>query len=202
MRKGRDVVLLENELMDTLLRAAATGCRQSQEELTQRFLPSLRAYVGREMGATIRRLYSIDDVCQDVLLRVFRTLSTLPSEATLETLSARLFQNVRWVLAEKAEKAKRFAGESQVGGGLAGARDNTTRTGNVTREDEELWLRSMVLTLEPKFSEVIRLRLQGWSFSQIGTELGENTDTIRKRYHKASKVLEEKILTRRYHGIR
>jgi len=177
--------------MDPLLEEARDGSEAAQAALGERFGPELLAYVERRLGPRVRRQSSAEDVAQDVLLRVFRSLASLPDEATLDLFKGRLFKNAQWVIDEHARRAQRFAGESAAP--ATPVVDEFERTGAVTRADDAARLRALAERLDPIYRDAILGRIAGQSFEEIAAASGENLETVRKRFFRAFHMLRERL---------
>ena len=177
--------------MDPLLERARAGSAAARQELGERYRGELLEYVRRRLGPTVRRRSDAEDVVQDVLLRVFRSLESLPDDATLDVFKGRLLKNARWVIDDHARKARRFAGESAAPS--APAVEARGRTGAVTRADDVARLRALAERLDPIYRDAILGRLQGRSFEQIAAAAGEPLETVRKRYFRAFHMLRDRL---------
>jgi len=69
----------------------------------------------RQAGGALRRHGSLDDLAQEVWLRVLGALGHLRAGADLEDLRAVLYQHARWAVLRAAERARDFQGESARG---------------------------------------------------------------------------------------
>jgi RNA polymerase sigma-70 factor (ECF subfamily) len=168
-----------------LIRAAKRGEAAAEQRLHDLCAKALAEYVARRSGAALRRHVSLSDLCQESFLRAFRAIGSLRDDATLDDFRALLFQHASWVASEKGRQAQDYKGESaleqRLEEALVAARSPASK-GTVTREDERRWLESFVARLDPGQAAVIRLRLDGLSFVQIGERLSLDKDAARKRY--------------------
>ena len=52
-------------------------------------------------------------------------------------------------------------------------------------------MRALLGRLEPKYADVVRLRLEGLAFADIAARLGTREDTARQRFARVMRVLRE-----------
>ncbi len=174
--------------MHSLLDAARRGDTSARERLSEMFAVELHAYVERRAGPRVRRFCSIADLCQDVLIEVFRGFDSLPEDADLSTFKGRLFKNAQWIISRRARKAGEFHGASAHDGGTIpdGRRDET---GRLARADEFDRIRALADRLDAKYGEVILLRADGLAFDEIARRLDRKEVTVRKQYLRAVEAL-------------
>lgn len=179
---------------DELLTRALAGDAEAHGELFARMLPGLRAFFRRSVGKRLSRTVSSADLCQETFLRSLRVIQALPPDARLKHFRAALYRNARWLVADQARRVHDFQGES------AAAPPEELRMGDqldargpVTSTDEKRWLSEQVGTLEPGLEAVVRLRMQGCSFAEIGRELGLQESTARKRFLRGALLLRERM---------
>lgn len=181
--------------MDELLNDAIAGSRAARDELTRLHSDEVDASVRRGMGERMRRQHAVDDLRQEVFLRVFQSLHTLEQGSGIGAFRARLFQTVKWVVAQKGKRGERFVGES--GAPNHAVPSPSPSTGPVTMDDESRWLRELAERLGPKYGRVILMRAEGRSYPEIAEALGEQESTVRKRYQRAFQMLRQVIDGRR-----
>lgn len=179
--------------MDALLRRALDGDEDARDELVRGHAAALRAYLDRRTGAQLARACSVSDLSQEVFVRVFRALESLPEDADGGTFRRFLFRNADWVLATRGRHARGHVGESQVSPVALDPhdRDASLSTGDVTRRDQVAWLHQLVERLEPAYADVVRLRLEGRSHAEIAEALGLKEPTVRQRLSRVTRTLEE-----------
>jgi RNA polymerase sigma factor (sigma-70 family) len=178
---------------DSWLRRAAAGEPVAQQHLYEAHGGRLRHYLRRRMGTQLARSVSVSDLAQDVFFRVFQALSAMPADAGPRLFRAWLYRHADWVLANHGVVARRRFGES------AAATQPTdlpnhgrdTSTGAVTRADQIEWLRALLARLEPRYRDVVQLRLQGLEFAAIATRLGIDEAAARQRYARVVRGLRE-----------
>ncbi len=163
---------------------------QLEADLFAQNVDAIRAFADRNMGPRLRRVVTLDDVCQEVFARVFASFANDDlGDVPIESFRARLFQHAKWVLASRGRTAHDFRGESAAGDGLGGIADFPEHTdGAVTRADQVRWLHALVEHLDADHGDVVKYRLAGMSYQEIAIRLGVAETTVRKRY---SRVLQE-----------
>ena len=171
-----------------LIEVARRGDRSAQDRLIQRCAPSLENYLGRQMGAGLRRYASVSDLGQEVLLRAIHVMDRLPEDASFADFERLLRRQARWLATDHARAARNFAGESAAEVPLDEARDprSVESRGSVTNSDEAVWFAGLVDRLDPDLAEVVRLRLDGLSFAEIASRTGIELNAARKRYLRAA----------------
>jgi hypothetical protein len=102
-------------------------------------------------------------------------------------LRSRLLRNARWAIADAARALHKLHGESSAGAMTPDVvrHDDGHSLGPVTRADDARWLQKLIDTLDGSHAQVLRLRMQGRSFHEIGAVLEERPATVRQRYHRA-----------------
>ena len=131
--------------------------------------------VSRERGIHLRRTASVADLRQETLTSLLAVLPHLREGALLEDVRALANQHTGWILARQGRCARHFDGESTLhADGLRAITPSAgaPSTGAVTARDQERWLAERVEQLDPDQAAVVRLRLEGREFEEIGRELG------------------------------
>lgn len=177
-------------MIDPILQRASDGDDQAQRELVDSNAAALRRYLDRRMGNQLRRAVSAADLSQEVFTRVFLAMSSMPDGADQRTFRRWLYRNADWVLSNHGHAARRLQGESAVISSYQHAQPGGTH-GDVTMRDEAAWLRALLRRLEPKYADVVKLRLDGLSFADIGTRLGITEVTARQRHGRILRILQE-----------
>lgn len=179
--------------MDPLLQRACAGDQAAWRQLVEQNSAALRRYLDRRMGTRMRRAYSASDLGQEVFTRLFQALPSAPDDATERTFRRWLYRHADWVLANRGHAARRHFGESVAGGSGGDAVDpGQQRTdGEVTQRDQIAWARALLDRLPRKYGDVVRLRLDGLSFAEIGAALGLEEATVRQRFSRVLRTLTE-----------
>jgi len=177
-------------MKDELLQRAAAGDSAAQQDLVDNNAKSLRRYLDRHMGIRMQRAVSAADLSQEVFTRVFQALASMPEDATARTFRRWLYRHANWVLSNHGNRAGRHVGESVAGSGYEHETPQASQ-GEVTLRDEVVWLQELISRLEPKYADVVRLRLQSKSFAEIAEQLQINEDTARQRHARVLRILRE-----------
>lgn len=186
---------LGDEAERALLSRARAGERAARDELYVRFRGTLEAYLGRKVGARLGRAVSLSDLSQDSFLQALGGLERLPERATFDDFRGLLFQHARWVLGKQVDRHRDFVGESIAGEGAASGRaqPGPESAGSVTQADETAWLVELVEALPKEQADVVRLRLEGLSFSEVAERLGIREGSARQRYLRGSRELRRRV---------
>lgn len=186
-----------------LVGAARDGDRRALEALFERYLPRVRLIVAVRLGKRQRQILEVDDIAQEVLLKIFKGLERVEqrSEGDFRNWLARLVEcqiadAVRHANAEKrgGGKVRLFSdvGSDSLRSSLFPAQGPTPSKAARAREREER-LEDALTALQKHHREVIVLRrLCGLSYEEIAAELGfRQAETARKAYSRAMEKLKE-----------
>lgn len=188
-----------------LLNAARGGDRRALEALFARYLPRVRQIVCMRMGRRLASFTEYDDIAQETLLRIFRSLDDF------ESRSEGSFRH--WVACsvERAiADAARRLGASKRGGGAVGrfgdfssavsftsvlAGSEPTPSKVAASHETEEKVEEALLALPAHHREIINLRFFcGLSFAEIAQELKIGAEaTARKALHRALQKLREQL---------
>ena len=172
------------------LQRAIDGDSGAHQHLVASHGPVLRRYLRRRMGSRLLRSVSVADLVQEVFLRVFRAMPSMPADASERLLRSWIYRHADWVLANHGNEARDHRGESAAaanGSEVAGAGSST---GRVTHADQVAWLQELLARLDPPYRNVVRLRLQGLEFGVIGARLGMAEEAVRQRWSRIVKGLQ------------
>lgn len=170
----------------SLVRSAQGGSTRAMERLFSRYLPRIRRIVALRTGRRLRALHGEEDLVQQALLRVFRSLKDFEprSEASFRNWVARCVENEIVDLSRRAEAAKRNGGPIHLGGDceafLASIEDPRQATpSEIARAGElEERIERVLLQMPDHFREIIILRhLCGMSHREIAEELGFGSES-------------------------
>ena len=186
-----------------LVRAAQSGDDQAVDALFSRYLPRVRQIVALRMGWGLRRFLEIDDVTQDVFLKVFRNLGRFQhhSEGSFRNWMAHC---VECEIIDQARKIK-----AKKNGGIRVQRFYSTDSLHVSifrdqgptpcqifkaKELEEKIERAL-LNIPKHYREVIIMRqLCGMSYREMAKAMGFGKEaTVRKACSRALRKLREMI---------
>lgn len=179
--------------MDELLQRATAGDERARAELVAAHTERLHRYMARRSGARLRRDISTSDLVQEVFLRVFTALPAMPADASADTFRRWLYRHADWVMANHGKAAARHHGESA---GDAAEREVVAKhssTGAVTHADEVAWLQALLARLPSKYADVVRLRLEGMAFDDIGRRLGIAEEAARQRFARVLQALRDRL---------
>jgi RNA polymerase sigma-70 factor (ECF subfamily) len=186
-----------------ILNAARGGDRRALEALFARYLPRVRQIVCLRMGRRLASFTEHDDIAQETLLRIFRSLDDF------QPRSEGSFRHWIACSVERAiADAARRLGASKRGGGavgrfgdfssavsftsvLAGSEPTPSKVAASREAEEEV--EAALLRLPTHHREIINLRFFcGLSFEEIARELKIGTEaTARKALHRALQKLRE-----------
>lgn len=135
-----------------------------------------------------RRLTSRDeafcqDVVQDVMMKVIKSLKPLPSEAALFRWMRLVVRSCAYDrLRQDARRRKREADVSQ-----------EVRAEQEDLEDQLQWLRQQIAELDDRDGKLLMMRHRfGWTLEKISQTLGIGHSTADRRLKKVVKILKQK----------
>jgi RNA polymerase sigma factor (sigma-70 family) len=187
----------------SLLRAARAGDAEARERLFARYLPRVRQIVALRIGKRLRQLGEIEDIVQEVLLKILGGLEQLEprSEAHLRNWLARCVENQVIDHARGLSREKRGGGRvlrfSDLDSGVlrSSLLDAGVSTPSEHAQASELAQRfeDALLSMASHHRELIILRaVCGMSFEDLADELGLSTPgAVRVAYSRALRRLEE-----------
>jgi RNA polymerase sigma factor (sigma-70 family) len=175
-----------------LVRAARDGDRAARERLFRLYSEPLRGWLRGNVGERLGRALSHSDLAQETFLRALDALKVLPDGAGLSDFEGLLYQNARWRVLKHAERHRYYEGESAAGAPASKAPDpdGDASAGVVTRTDESRWVRELIERLPSDQAAVVRRRLDGRPFADIGRELDITEETARKRHLRGTLALQ------------
>ena len=175
---------------DPTIRAARRGASEAQDRLIEACRQDLERFLQKQMGPRLGRHYSLSDLGQETFLRAFRGIDRLRDDASLSDFRRYLYRHARWVAVELGRKAQDMFGESNAEDDRGPPRDvEASPTGEVTHRDDVAWLEARIDRLDPRYADVVRLRLKDLSFAEVADRLGIHEATARKRYLRAAAQL-------------
>lgn len=173
---------------------ARGGSPEARELLARCFVPELRRFVAARAGSALQRFAAVEDLVQESLARAFAALDHLRAGAGAEDFRALLFQHANWVVMRQGRRASGFTPESVLhapDGAPPDPQAPMRSSGTVTRRDERRWLEERIARLDEKYAAVLRLYLDRKGFAEIAAELRITEDAARKRFLRASRMLQE-----------
>jgi RNA polymerase sigma-70 factor (ECF subfamily) len=167
-----------------------SGCREALDELVRRHLRKVRALV-RPM---VLDEATTDDVCQEVFLRVVRSLPGFNGRSRFSTWLYRITLNAaRSHLRHRPGRELR-GDPSQHAGRLPGASAPAEPDAALLRAELETELAAALADLSPKLRAAIALTSIGrMAASEAAAVEGCSTATMYWRIHKARKLLERRL---------
>lgn len=180
---------------EELAQRAAAGDVRAVEQLLERHLPAMQAFVRANMGPMLRARESTSDlvqsVCREVLAQRarFRHPSAHGFAAWVFTIARRKIANRASELqAQKRDAAREVPGLDEPAiAQLAQAYARiSTPSGRLQRREEIEQLEVALDQLTPEQREVITMaHLAGLSRKEIGAHLGRSEDAVRTQLHRA-----------------
>lgn len=169
-----------------LVAAAIAGEPAAADELLARLAPQLVRWLEGQMGTRLKRYLPVADVAQESLASLLTSLGHLREGAGLDDARRLLFQHARWIVMRKGSDAGKFDGESvcQELHRQERQQDIDRSLGDVTLEDELCWLNELIEELEEDLRVVLRSRLEGATFAELGEQLQLSESAVRKRFER------------------
>ncbi len=180
-----------------LVESARSGDRGALEGLFERYLPRVRRIVALRLGRRLARFVELEDIAQEVLLRVFRGLERFEArtEGSFRNWIATCVEHAIIDSARRMDARKRGSGDVVRFGDpardeslLAILVDPGPRPSTIVSEREtEERIEDALLELPTHNREIIVLRyLCGMSFAEISQTLEIGSEaTARKALHRA-----------------
>jgi RNA polymerase sigma-70 factor (ECF subfamily) len=143
---------------------------------------------------------NIDDLSQEVLMRIARSIKTLKKKETFKFWMNQIISNVFY---DDLRKKKRKPNAVSIDSFYDDLSDNTQKeiedkTINIEEKlknsELDIIIRNSIRGLEEHFREVVVLReLQGLSYEQISRIVGVNIGTVKSRIARARIKLQDKL---------
>jgi len=177
-----------------LVPLARSGDPRARSDLFDAVLPRLQQFLIPKLGAKLQRHTDLDDLCQDVFLRGIKAIHSLDQGADYGQFVGLILQHAKWQTIDAARSQARFAGESNVPGGVMSiAADDDPENGEVLlfmREKVD-WLHTLISRLPDDLAKVIWLRLDGLPDARISDLLSITPELVRKRHQRAIEQLRQ-----------
>ena len=158
-----------------------------------RFLVSKhQQLVSHIVGRILPRKEDMEDVCQEVFIKVFRKLKRFRGESKLSTWIARIAYNTSISHLRKGKHAASSYDEQP--GLIAGEKDDSLNQKIVEREEAKKYLLKFIDELPVQYKTVLTLfHLEEFSYKEIEeiTEMPEGT--IKSYLSRARKILKGKL---------
>ena len=183
----------------------------TDNELAQKAIHSMEAFGvlmertrDRVVAQTISRLYGntredIDDIVQDVYIRVANGIKGFKGDAEFTTWLYRITSNVINTRYDRQRRAETHVGKSKSLDAIdPRERENLLKDPSdgpgqrLENIETVVHFEEVLSRLSPKSREIVEMRvLLDMSFSQIAGELGIPESTAKVRFHRAKKKLQE-----------
>lgn len=144
------------------------------------------------VGRVVQRQDEVEDICQEVFIKVFRKLKLFRGESKLSTWIARIAYNTSISHIRKQLKNERSYDESP--GLVANEKDEELNQRGIEKEEAKKYLLEMIEELPVHYRTVLTLfHLEEFSYKEIEeiTEMPEGT--IKSYLSRARKILKEKL---------
>lgn len=175
-----------------LVQRARSGDIAAYEELVRRHQKRVFAIV----GGILRRREDVEDVAQQVFLKVYLSLGRFDLRSSFSTWLYKITVNECWDLLRK-KKARRLVYEADMGeeqarqvsaveGDAAGPADAFQRA-----EARQLVERLLAHLPEEERAMLVLKEAEGFSVEEIGELLGMNVNTVKVRLFRARRKLAE-----------
>lgn len=178
---------------ERLTEAAAAGDRGAVEQLLERMLPDLRAFVRLRTGRLLRKHEAHSDIVQSVCREVLTHADRFkhPTEGAfrrwLFTTALRKLSNRRdhWLTEQRDVDRKESSEASDLALMDAYARIATPSHHASVREDLERLEAAMEALTEDERALIVLSRIAGCSRVEIAEEMGLSAGAVRTRLHRA-----------------
>jgi RNA polymerase sigma-70 factor, ECF subfamily len=176
----------EDSALINLILAGRTECFMV---LMNRHVPAVRRCIGSMMSNTT----DADDVLQEVLIKVWRRLSTFRSESTFRAWMTRVAVN-ETLQSYRRERMRPTGLALDVSGPFASPDESPLQA--LTRTETIQIVRNAIVELPAKYRQVLNLReFEQLSLAEIAESLHTSTSTVTSRLFRARRML-VKILQR------
>lgn len=192
---------MDRPLSETIVqvRAAKAGDRTALDDLLRRYLPWVRQTVALRLGQSRRDLAALDDLVQQSLVDVFRSIDGFRecSEGSFRHWIAKIvLNNVRDHARRNASSRRRTEHETATASGIAAHNASPSQCAQSAELEERF--EQALLAMTAMHREILILRDRcGMSYEEIASQLGyRNADTARALHHRAMTVLDKLLLDR------
>jgi RNA polymerase sigma-70 factor, ECF subfamily len=166
-----------------LIQLALAGQTESFVVLTNRYLPAVR----RRIGSIVPNRTDVDDLLQEVLLKVWRRLSTLRSESAFRTWITRVAINEA-LQSWRRERSRPICQE--LGDFDIFASHDESPLQALTRAETTQIVRNAVVELPAKYRQVLNLReFEELSLQEIAESLHSSIPAVKTRLFRARRML-------------
>ncbi len=179
---------------DHCIRSAQQQDSAAQARLWQHLRPLLLRYVNRRLSDAARRWIDPEDLVSAVLTETLTYLSSHPDPPIQEQeLLRRTRQLAKHRIIDSVRRHAGELGESVLEAPPSATSPVSEATGVVTRDDMQLWVAHLVDALPAQYRDIVQMRLlNARSFASIAEELRTKETTIRKRYERVLRILQQR----------
>ena len=185
------------------IEAARRGDGEARNRLAELYMPKLVLYCAGKMSSDLKRWVAPEDLASIVITERLAKLDQLPEDAAEDDFERYLKRTATSRILDHALKHGGDQGESILGRDADLDDDGPPRpraraapqptTGPVTRADDLRWLRERMASLPEHYRAVAQLvAFDRLTYEEAATELGLETDTVRRRYGRLRKALERR----------
>ena len=176
--------MLANFEDGALIKLALAGQTECFVVLTNRHLPAVR----RRIGSIVASRSDVEDLLQEVLLKVWRRLSTLRSESAFRTWITRIAVNeaLQSWRRERSRPVCQAFGDS---GTFASPAESPAQA--LIRAETRQTVRDAVGELPEEYRQVLNLReFEELSLAEIAESLHESVPAVKTRLFRARRMLQ------------
>jgi RNA polymerase sigma-70 factor, ECF subfamily len=187
--------MISEKDLDALVIRCNNGDKDAWEEFYVRFQPLVRYAVSKCLKS---RSQDVDDVAQEVFIRLFSALRTFESGRSLEAYVLEIARRVAISDFRKTSAAKRGGGSQEISmsnyeenpGSYAEHRDSDNQEKMLIRSEEESRLRNALRQLKENCRLLLSMRYElGLAYKEIAAKLGTNERALRVRVHRCLSTL-------------
>jgi RNA polymerase sigma-70 factor (ECF subfamily) len=178
--------LMEPQETEALVRRAQHGDREAFDELVNVHARRLEALVHSRMGAHLKRVYEVDDVVQEVLVRSFAAMDRFrwEGDGSFMRWLGSIAEHVILKLAGRYEREHKLS----ILGDPPGTRVSPSRS--LRREERFERLRQAVSALSPDHREVMLLaRVEGLRIKEIARRMSRSPEATKQLLSRALQAL-------------
>jgi RNA polymerase sigma factor (sigma-70 family) len=182
-------VAIDAESVRQLVALAQQGSRTAVERLIRQH----EAWVRSAIYAVTGRVDLVDDIVQQVWVRVWQRLGTLENPRQLQAWLYTIARNAAIDASQVEQRQRALAGPLEADARKPERRHEGPFGAAAGNELQETLLRA-VQSLPVIYREPFVLRhLEDWSYAEIGEALGVSVDTVETRLVRARRLLREML---------
>jgi RNA polymerase sigma-70 factor (ECF subfamily) len=148
--------------------------------------------VAHVVGRIVQQQEDLEDICQEVFIKVFKTLKNFRGDSKLSTWIATIAYNTSISHLRKGKyDARSYDGQP---GLILGEMDESLNQKIVEREEAKKYLLALIEKLPVQYRTVLTLfHLEEFSYKEIEEITGMPEGTIKSYLSRARKILKEKL---------